>query len=192
MADRRHGLSRNMVAAALLFLTGVGTSGCAIDAATSVAEDRRFSQVIADTEVKTDINKRLLSETNRDLFFDVSSDIYEGRVMLTGSVKTARDRQRAGALVNGLRGVRTVYNEIQVTNEGGFTNTANDAWISTKIKAKLLAEKGVKSINYKWRVVNSVVYFIGRARTQKEFNKVLALVKDTQHVTRVVQHIAVR
>lgn len=190
--DRRQVSWRIANLTALLLLTGIGTPGCAIDAATSVAEDRQFSQVITDTEIKTDINKRLLSEKNRDLFFDVSSDIYEGRVMLTGSVKTARDRQRAGTLANGLRGVRTVYNEIQVTNEGGFKNTANDSWVSAKINTKLLAEKGVKSINYKWNVVNSVVYMIGRARSQPEFDKVIALVKDTQHVTRIVQHIAVR
>lgn len=171
----------------LLLLTGIGASGCA-----NVAEDRRFSAIAADTEIKLDINKRLLSEKNRDLYFDVSTDIYEGRVMLTGSVKTPRERQRAVALVNGLRGVRTIYNEIQVTNKGGFTNTANDTWISTKIKAKLLAEKGVTSINYKWNVVNSVVYMIGRARSQHELRKVLAIVKDTKHVTGVVQHIAVR
>ena len=178
---------RAAVLAALLLLTGIGTSGC-----TTVAEDRRFSAVAADTEITVDINKRLLSEKNRDLFFDVSTDIYEGRVMLTGSVKTERDRQRAAALVNGLRGVRAIYNEIQVTSKGGFTNTANDTWISTKIKAKLLAEKGVKSVNYKWNVVNSVVYMIGRALTQTELAKVLAIVKDTKHVTKVVQHIVVR
>lgn len=192
MVDRRQGPRRSARLAALLLLVAFGTSGCAIDAATTVAEDRRFSQVIADTEIKADINKRLLTQKNRDLFFDVSTDIYEGRVMLTGSVKIARDRQRAGALVNGLRGVRTLYNEIQVTNEGGFKNTANDSWISAKIKAKLLTEKGVKSINYKWNVINSVVYLIGRARSRLELNKVLALVKDTKHITRVVQHIAVR
>lgn len=192
MVGNPHSLRRAATLVALLLLTGIATSGCAIDAATSVAEDRRFSAIAADTEIKVDINKRLLSEKNRDLFFDVTTDIYEGRVMLTGSVKIARDRRRAGALVNGLRGVRTVYNEIQVTNKGGFTNSANDTWISTKIKAKLLAEKGVKSINYKWNVVNSVVYLIGRARTRTELGKVLAIIKDTQHVTGIVQHVAVR
>jgi osmotically-inducible protein OsmY len=186
------GLGRVATMTGLLLLAGFATSGCAIDAATSVAEDRRFSQVIADTEIKTDINKRLLSKKNRDLFFDVTTDIYEGRVMLTGSVKIARDRQRAGDLVNGLRGVRALYNEIQVTSKGGFTNTANDTWISTKIKTKLLAEKGVKSINYQWNVVNGIVYMIGRARTQAELRQVLAIVKDTKHVTGIVQHIAVR
>ncbi len=192
MVDNQLGLWRAAKLAALLLLTGIGSSGCAINAATTVAEDRHLSAIVADTETKLDINKRLLSDRNRDLFFDVSTDIYEGRVMLTGSVKTARNRQRAGALVHGLRGVRTVYNEIQITSKGGFSNTANDTWISTKIRAKLLAEKGVKSINYKWNVVNSVVYLIGRARNRTELRKLLALVKDTQHVTKVVQHIALR
>ncbi len=192
MVDNRQGYWRVATMAAFLVLVGAVTSGCAIDAATTVAEDRQFSHVVTDTETKANITKRLLNEKNNDLFFDVSTDAYEGRVMLTGSVKIARDRERAAALVQGLRSVKIVYNEIQVSNRGGFQNAANDVWINAKLNAKYLAETGVKSINLRWRVVNGTVYLLGFARSEKERRVAIALAKNTKYVTGVIDHIAVK
>ena len=173
--------------AALLLLTSAVTSGCS-----TVADDRDFTNVVNDTETKANITKRLLSPDNNDLFFDVSTDAYEGRVMLTGSVKTDRDRDRASALAEGLHGVKIIYNEIQVTDKGGFQNTANDVWIDTKLRTKFIAEKGVNSVNLRWRVVNGKVYLLGLARSDQERKRMIALTKDTKYVTGVVDHIAVK
>jgi len=175
----------------------LATSACTtptglIDATTTVAEDRSISQLATDAEIRLDINKKLLGENYRDLFLDVSSNVFEGRVMLTGSVKTLADKNRASALAQDITGVRTIYNDVQVTEQGGFTNTANDVWIEAKLKARLVAEKGVRSINLRWRVVNGVVYVIGRVRTTEEMGKVLTVIRDVDHVTRVVNHIVVK
>jgi len=112
--------------------------------------------------------------------------------MLTGSVKLERDRERAAALVQGLRGVKIVYNEIQVSNRSGFQNTASDLWINAKIKTKYFTETGVKSVNLRWRVVNGTVYLLGFARSEKERKLIIALTKDTKYVTSVIEHIAVK
>lgn len=187
---------KRALAAALLATLALGGGGCTtttalIDVAAVVADDRTMSQVGRDIEIKLDISKRLLGEKNRDLFFDVSSDVYAGRVMLTGAVKKGPDRQRAGNLATGIPGVKIIFNDIQVTDKDGFQNTVNDIWIETKIKAQLLAEQGVSSINFRFRSVNSVVYLLGRAQTRVELDKVIQILKRTKHVTRVVNHAVV-
>lgn len=192
MAVNRRGYWRGAAFAAFIACAGLMTSGCVIDAATTVVEDRQFGHVISDTETRMNITKRLLAAENNDLFFDVHTDTYEGRVMLTGAVKTPRDRERAAALVHGLPGVKIVYNEIQVTDKGGFESAANDFWIDTKILTKMVAEQDIKSVNLRWRVVNGTVYLLGFARSEKERQIAIALAKDTQYVTRVIDHIAVR
>ncbi len=163
-----------------------------IDAATTVAEDRSLGQVATDAEIRLDLDKKLLGDKYRDLFFEVSTDVHEGRVMLTGSVKTVANRNRITELAQNITGIRTIYNDMQVTDEGGFKNAANDVWIESKIKARLVAEKGVGSINLRWRVVNSVVYVIGRLRTPEEMSKVLTVIRDVDYVTRVVNHIVIK
>ena len=178
-------LRATKIATAFLVL-GLLAQGCA------AVEDRRLGQVATDAEIRLDINKRVLNGQNQDLFFDLKTNVYEGRVMLTGAVKSAANRTRIENLAKGIPGVRTIYNNVQVTDAGGFKNTANDVWIKTKINSQLLAENGVNSANYQTRVVNSVVYIIGRALSQHELGKVLTIAKRTKHVTQVVHHIEVR
>ena len=195
MADKRmrRPVAMALGGAALALATAACTTPPGlIDATTTVAEDRSLSQLATDAEIRLDLNKKLLGEKYRDLFLEVSTNVFEGRVMLTGSVKTLADKNRASALAQDITGVRTIYNDLQVTDQGGFKNTANDVWIEAKLKARLVAEKGVRSINLRWRVVNGVVYVIGRVRTEEEMGKVLTVIRDVDHVTRVVNHIVVK
>ncbi len=91
----------------------------------------------------------------------------------------------------GVKGVTHVINELQVTADSSLKDTANDLWIETKLKARLVGADGVTSINYRWRSVNGVVYFIGVARDQDELAKVIRLARSTSHVNKVVSHVRI-
>ncbi len=189
-------LCRGLGACAVV-VTGLARAGCSsptmiFDAATTVAEDRSMSQVASDVGLKIDINAKLLSNKYRDLFFDVNTNVYENRVMLTGSVETAGQKRRATLLVRGVKGVTKVINELQVTADGSLKDTANDLWIETKLKARLVGADGVSSINYRWRSVNGVVYFIGVAQNEGELAKVVRIARDTSHVNKVVSHVRIK
>jgi osmotically-inducible protein OsmY len=186
-----------LLAAALSAAIAGALGGCAdptapLDVATTVAEDRPFGQVAEDAKIKLDFDRQLGtgSATSR-LFFDVNCDVYEGRMMLTGSVKTQADRERAVSLARNISGVKVVYDDIQVTDAGGVGNTARDALIEAKIKAKLVGAKGIKSINFRWQSVNGTIYLIGRARSRSELDSVIAIIKDTEDVKAVVNHAEV-
>ena len=190
------GLCRRL-GACVVVVAGFALTGCSsptmiLDAATTVAEDRSMSQVAPDVGLKIDINAKLLSKKYRDLFLDVNTNVYEYRVMLTGSVETGSQKRRATLLVRGIKGVTKVINELQVTDDGSLTDTANDLWIETKLKARLVGADGVSSINYRWRSVNGVVYFIGGAQNRRELAKVVRLARDTSHVNKVVTHVRIK
>ena len=193
------GMCRRLGACApvMACVAGLALAGCSsptmmLDAATTVAEDRSMSQVASDVGLKIDINTKLLSNKYRDLFLDVNTNVYENRVMLTGSVETTADKRRATLLARGIKGVTKVINELQVTADGSLKDTANDLWIETKLKARLVGADGVSSINYRWRSVNGVVYFIGVAQNQDELAKVIRLARGTSHVNNVVSHVRIQ
>ena len=177
--------------AILLAACSINPLAVPVDAVTTVAEDRPVSDAGSDLRIKAEILKGFAEEA-KGLLVDASVDVYQGQVLLTGSVKKVDDRTKAEGLARGVKGVRKVFNEIQVTTEGGLSASAKDFAIETKLKANLLAAKGVTSINYRWRSVNGVVYFLGVARSQEELDKVLTLARQTDGVKDVVSHVFIK
>ena len=184
---------RSTVAIALISLLAACTQPTGlVNVASSPAEDRSFETLSADTAITFDINEILLGEKYRDLFAEISTDAYERVVLLTGTVKFAQNKQRATDLVRGVKGVKRIVNELQVTNDYGIGTAANDLWIETKLKVLLLGTKDVRSINYRWRSVNGTVYVIGAARSQQEMDTVLDVIRKTDRVKKVINHAWVR
>ncbi|MAM68796.1 MAG: hypothetical protein CMM12_08575 [Rhodospirillaceae bacterium] len=163
-----------------------------VNVASSPAEDRSLETLRDDAAITFDINEVLLGEQYSDLFFEVSTDVYERIVMLTGTVKFAKNKQRATELIQGIKGVKRIVNELQVTNDYGPRAAANDLWIETKLKLLLLGTKGIRSINYRWRSVNGVVYLIGAGQSQQEMSMVLNVIRTTVRVKKVINHAWVR
>jgi osmotically-inducible protein OsmY len=159
------------------------------DVATTPVENRTFAEVSDDAGIKLKINTALLSSAYRDLYFDVSSIVYQGRVLLTGKVETEADKARASQLVRDIPGVREVFNEVQVNVPGGLVSSTNDAFIETEIKVRLIGTKEVKSIGYRWTAVNGIVYLMGYARSDAEAQKAVEVIRNTKYVKQVVPHV---
>jgi len=176
-----------------LALVGLLTvTGCITSAAKGVTiaeEDRTFYNHAADVEIKSTIRTAYLDQT---MLMDISTDVYEGQVMLTGAVRNAEERSRAEAIARQVKGTLEVYNDLQVTDEGGVKATAEDVTILTKLHAKLLAAKGVNSVNFRLRAVNGVVYLLGIAQSQGEQGKILAIIHETDGVRQVISHLQIK
>lgn len=186
-------LTRPLAVTALILLVSACSQPTGLlNVASSPAEDRSFASLQADSGIALRINDVLLNDEYRDLFFEISTDVYEGRVMLTGTVKSAANKERATTLVRGISGVKSVINELQVTQNYGIGPASNDLWIETKLKAQLVTTENISSINYRWRSVNGTVYVIGAARSQAELTKLLEVVRTTDRVKKVVNHATIR
>ena len=145
-----------------------------------------------DAAITLDINETLIGEKYSDLFAEISTDVYENIVMITGTVKFPQNKQRATRLVQSVQNVKRIINELQVTDDYSPRAAANDLWIETKLKVKLLSTKDIRSINYRWRSVKGVVYLIGAGRSRLEINKVLTVIRKTEKVKKVVNHTWIR
>lgn len=162
-----------------------------VDAVTMVAEDRPLSKTRDDIGIKASILKGFAAE-NFGLLVDVNTDVYESDVMLTGSLKKSAGRRMAVELVRRVDGVKSLYNDIQVTEEGGIGATAKDIGIELKLKVKLLVAAGVGSINLRWRSVNGVVYYIGQVSSKEELDKVMHITHAVDGVKNVVSHLRIK
>ena len=170
-----------------VLLLGIFLALTACDLAQGVADDRSAGEVIDDNVIRAKLSVALLQESG-DLFIDVSSSVFESRVMLTGSVDDGAAFDQAARLANGISGVSEVINELQIGGDGGFKATASDVTIEGKLKAKLV-QADVQSVNYRWRAVGGTVYIMGLAQDQAELDRVLAIVRGTAGVKRIVTHV---
>lgn len=151
----------------------------------TISADRSFFNVLDDLSIKNTINHALLDEA---LLLDINADVYQGRVMLTGSVKDAETRQKVEDLTRQVDGVRELYNEIQVTDESLLKSLPKDILIESTLSARMVLEPGVSSTDYQVRAANGVVYVLGLARSRTELDQVVALAR-VSGARKIVSHV---
>ena len=154
-------------------------------------EERSFNNFVEDTIIVAHLKNAYFSN-NEKIFFNVSVEVTEGRVLLTGSVEQIDERIEATKLAWGIEGVNEVINEIQISNDEGILDYADDLIMKTKINAKLLLDKDILNLNYSVEVVNSVVYLIGIAQSQEELDSVINISESIYGVQNVINYVRLK
>jgi len=158
------------------------------ETAAVVAQERSVGNAVDDAGMLVQI-KALFAKTDyKDLLANVEVKVVEGRVLLTGNVNKPESQVEAVRLTWTVAGVREVIDEIQINDKSGFWNYTRDVWISTQIRTRLIATKGIRSINFSVITVNQVVYIMGIAQDQAELDKVSYICSTTSYVQRVVSY----
>ena len=131
---------RTMVlAAAAALLAGCAANPISVakSAVEHAVEDRTSADATTDLAIKASIAAEVIDKMGSDVIA-ISSDVYEGRVMLTGIVETSSQKAQAGALAGKIEDVKTVYNELRVTpatkkEKGTVEGFVDDTVVETKI-----------------------------------------------------------
>ena len=166
-------------------------TGTAAKVVTVSKEERSIGEFVDDAIIKAVI-KNSYFDQNEDIFFNVDVEVSQGRVLLTGTVTNIDLRIEATRMAWGAKGVKTVINEIQLSNSDSILNFADDLVISTKVIGKLMLDENINSLNFNVETVNKVVYIIGIARSEKEKNQVIDLASQVYGVEQVVDYISIK
>src|SRR5690606_37351529 len=138
------------------------------------------------------IKSHYIQKDVNGLFHSVSVEVKEGRVLLTGSVKTPETRVEAVRLAWQPKGVKEVINELQVEENYSIRQYASDAFISNQVRGKFLFSKDISSINYTVDTVNGVVYLMGIAQDEAELQRAIELANEVEGVENVVSHMQLK
>jgi hyperosmotically inducible periplasmic protein len=98
----------NAIATALLTLTLIGASGCAV-----TRGQESVGAYIDDTAITTAVKARFVENKEVDAA-SISVETMKGTVMLSGFAKNATERRTAESLTMKVNGVKSVKNEIVV------------------------------------------------------------------------------
>jgi osmotically-inducible protein OsmY len=147
-----------------------------------------LGQTFSDAQISNGVHDAWFDE-NRNMFDKLDYKVFEGRVMIVGSVQNSGYRDTAIRLAWQVPGVRQVINEIRVEPTGGITGFTKDSWISTQLKTRLLTDGDVQSNNYKFLTNGGVIYLLGVARDQEELTLVLNHARNISYVKDVVSYV---
>ena len=186
---------KNFLIILFLLFTNIFLQGCAQVATGAAAkivtvsqEERSIGEFVDDSLVKAMIKNSYLDQ-NEKIFFGVDVEVSQGRVLLTGTVENIDLRIEATRIAWGIKGVKSVLNELQISNSDSILNFADDLVISTKISGKLVLEDRVNSLNYNVETVNKVVYIIGIAKNKIEKDIVIDIARNVYGVEEVIDYI---
>jgi osmotically-inducible protein OsmY len=91
----------------------------------------------------------------------IVSNVFNGIVLLAGQAPEASVVASIAAETRALPHVRRVYNKVQIKAPSSLAQRSKDTWLATKIRAKLLATKGLSSTQISILVEDRVVYLMG-------------------------------
>lgn len=167
---------------------------------------RTAAQATTDAAITASVKTRLLAD-DRTEGFDINVDTYNGVVTLTGGADSLADKMAATEVVNQVDDVVRVENKLMVASEGTEVrqdaNTAtasgqiretadeagdeiDDAWITSKVKAQLLADDQVHGTEINVDTQANVVILTGTAPSLAARTKAVEIAQGTEGVRSVI------
>ncbi len=167
----------------------VGVTAAAVGV--GMAEDRSAGVIVDDTLIVARIKAEFANSSWKSLLSRISVDVTEGKVLLTGSLKSQEDVTNAIRLAWKAKGVKEVMSELEI-EEKSLKTRAHDKWLSAHIRTKLLVTARIQSMNYTVDVNNGVAYIMGIAHSDSEERAVIEATRTVNGVRKVVNYITIR
>ncbi len=185
------GLALSCGAAFLQGCVPVAVFGGAASVGMSATAEHGFSGLIDDAAIKAEINA-LWFDFDPGLNEMVELSVREGRVLLTGAVDTPQRQIDAVRLSWKAGNVKEVIDETTIGDGHGIGSYAGDAWITTHLKAEILFEPEILSVNYNIKTVNGKIYLIGIAQNQLELDRILDISRRIDGVKEVISYVRLK
>jgi osmotically-inducible protein OsmY len=157
---------------------------------TAAYQERGVRGVARDLATATKLRTKLL-DAGEAYITGIGIEVYEGRVLLTGTLE--KEPMRAAAVKRAWKteGAKDVINEIEI-GQSSLRDIARDSWITAQLKTKITFDKKILDINFSIETVNGIVYLIGIAQDQGELDRILTHGRGIDYVRRIISHVRVK
>lgn len=161
-------------------------------AAAAPAQSSTIGTVVDDSMITTKVRAALMSnEEVKSL--DIKVKTYKGEVMLSGFVDNQSQIDRAVAVAKGIEGVANVDNQLSVkAGKQTVGNKIDDSVITGRVKAALLSDPAVKSLDVLVVTRKGEVQLSGFVDDASQMTRAQDVAKGIDGVTGVVNHMTVK
>ncbi|MCW8106985.1 BON domain-containing protein [Alteromonas ponticola] len=184
---------KQIAAVCVATLVIASSQGCAVVAvgaagvAAKVATDRRTVGTQLDDQ--TSEGKVAYNWSQNDSLKELANlqvDVYNGVALLTGQAPSAALIQEALKAAQNVESLNKIHNQIRVGEPIAATTQANDIWLASKVRTKLLTDDRIPALQVKVVVQDSEVFLLGRVNNQ-EATSAVEVARNVTGVARVVR-----
>ncbi|MBO7257308.1 MAG: BON domain-containing protein [Alphaproteobacteria bacterium] len=152
---------------------------------TVIMDDRSFQDDLKDFQIAMSLREDFI-EIDPKLGLDISPDVFEGKVLLTGALPNIELIQQILEKTWNTPDVKMVYNYIRIDEPPSLDIVNTDAAVSAAIRTQLTFTRHVSSSNYKLIMENGTLYVMGIAKNEAELERVISVIKNTAGVSKIV------
>ena len=153
----------------------------------SIVHDRRTTGAVIDDQ-GIEFKAALAIFNNKDIYEQSHINItsYNGIILITGETLTEQLKQQVYDLVRVIPKVRTIHNELIIAAPSSLPSRSSDAWITSKVKAKITSDRQIDPFYIKVVTEHGVVYLMGIVN-QSESDRAVGITSNSAGVQRVVK-----
>lgn len=153
-----------------------------------LVQERSTKQAALDILIKTQIEESMFSNNYEKLFSKVRVIVYEGKVLLVGTVESKNTKKKAEAISWEINNVKEVANYISI-GKNDLVDYVKDTRISLEFRAKLLTDQEISEVNFSSTTENRILYIVGIAQNVKEVNKIIDHASNIAGVKKIINLI---
>ncbi len=143
---------------------------------------------VEDATIAATIKAGLLDEKSTSSL-QINVESYKGTVQLSGFVETQHEKEMAGKVASGTKGVKRVINSVALAPKTSIGQKLDDSLITGKVKAALMDTRDVASRQINVETKNGVTQLAGFVKSigmKERAGKVASGVKGVKHVDNVL------
>lgn len=175
----------------LLTLTTLLVSSCmmssvAITGAQTVYDRHNLKKKIDDNYTTLQSYKAIYLDNEKYADTNISISTFNDTVLITGQAPKTEQKLEIENLIKPFSGGRKIYNFTEIASPSSQLTRASDSWITSKIKAKLIAVNEIDPTKIKVLTENGTVFLIGIV-PRDQANIAVDIAKSTDGVQNVIK-----
>ena len=185
MMCKRNLISLSLIAVLSSCVTAL-VAGVAIVTVDILHDRRTVGEYIDDSAIELTARNILVSRSDIRKSAHVKPQSWNGILLVTGEIDNDSLKPELVGKFQNIQGVRQVVDETTITGKTKLGTRANDAWIASKVKSRLVLKTGLRANRVKVITTRGDVYLMGIV-TQEEGDTATEIARSVRGVKRVVK-----
>ncbi len=150
-----------LIVIVLIFIPSCMMGGIAVSGAQAVYDRHSIQKKLDDNFTSMQAYRAIYLKTDKYKNTNISIATYNDTVIITGQTPEIEQKNEITQLVKNLVNERKIYNFVEIASPSSILTRASDTWITSKIKAKMIAANNIDPTKIKVVTENGTVFLMG-------------------------------